>query len=242
MDPVYSRKECVAAMRDYYGFLVQMFMDPAYMIEPPDDGWPEITPEAMAPLNKTDEVTQLLCHLPYIKDRPYSNHPKCLPGVWFIDWPYRLNRLQAGDEHPDNLLVSSEGMEEEFDGRIPPHCVGLVHGGYFMGSEDPDVILLDTKCGVVYYMNCPARVRETAVPRGGYLVHPLEGETLAATEAENEEGDGASGEEEEDDDGNDYDVESENEDCDDENEGSEEDEIQWGPCWPVRHFFEMLKN
>jgi hypothetical protein len=73
MEPTYSRDECVAAFREYYAFLASMFMDPTFIIEPPADGWAEITPEVMSDLGKTDEVIDLLRHLPYIRQAPYSN-------------------------------------------------------------------------------------------------------------------------------------------------------------------------
>ncbi|KAF1968895.1 hypothetical protein BU23DRAFT_654985 [Bimuria novae-zelandiae CBS 107.79] len=189
MEPVYSRDECIAAIRDYYTFLTTMFMDSAFIIEPPQDGWPNITPEATQGLGKTDAVIDLLRHLPYIVSKPYSNHPEGLPGGTFIDWKHVIEKLHNGEAHPENELLASEGTEDQFDGKIPAHCIGLVHGGLLMGNEEPDVILLDTSSGVVYWMDCPAKVRETASPQP-----------------------------------------------------SEDEEIRWGPCWPIRHFFEMLKN
>lgn len=133
-------------------------IDPAFIIEPPKDGWPEITPEAMRLLGKAEEVTQLLRRLPYIKDRPYSQHPEGLPGVSFIDWPYE----PQSEEHAGNILLVSKGTEEESDGKIPSYYIGLVHGGLLMGNEERDVILLDTTSGVMYYMNCPVQIKETA--------------------------------------------------------------------------------
>ena len=45
-----------------------------------------------------------------------------------------------------------------------------------MINEEPDVILFDNKSGVIYWVNCPAKVQEIASPQSSYLVYPLEGE------------------------------------------------------------------
>jgi hypothetical protein len=63
----YSREATVAAFEDYFEFLTAMYMDPAVIQTPPEGGWPQITVESMRPLGKTDEVVDLLRHLPYIR-------------------------------------------------------------------------------------------------------------------------------------------------------------------------------
>jgi hypothetical protein len=258
MDPVYSRDECIAAIRDYYDFLAQMFVDPAYIIEPPKDGWPNISPETTKTLEKTPEVTELLRHLPYIRNRPHSNHPEGLPGATFIDWTYVVERLEGGGAHPENELLESEGTDDQFGGKIPSYCIGLVHGGYLMGDGDkePDVILLDTTSGVVYWMNCPAGVEQSASPKSSYLVHPypFEGEESIQGSSESSEDSSspslpstyppsppysAADDHEDEDGGSDGD---EYDDDDDDDDDDHNGELKWGPCWPVRHFFEMLKN
>lgn len=239
MEPVYSRDECIAAIRDYYTFLTTMFMDSAFIIEPPQDGWPNITTEATQGLGKTDAVIDLLRHLPYIVDKPYSNHPEGLPGGTFIDWKHVIEKLHNGEAHPENELLMSEGTEDQFDGKIPAHCIGLVHGGLLMGNEEPDVILLDTRSGVVYWMDCPAKVRETASPQPSYLVYPLDGEAVGTKEDDTETDED---EDEDEENNSEEEAEDEEDDGDDGDSGSEDEEIRWGECWPIRHFFEMLKN
>jgi hypothetical protein len=230
MDPVYSRDEFIAAIRDYYDFLTKLFADPSFILEPPQDGWPNITPEACQDLGKTDQVVELLRHLPYIASRPYSNVPEGLPSGTFTDWRNIVEKLTTEDAHADNELLMSEGTEDQFGGKIPSYCIGLVQGGYLMG-EDPDVILLDTKSGVVYWMNCPDKVKETASPQPSYLVYPLPGESQEANQTKEDGSDDGKSEDED-----------EDEDEEEEEDEDEDDDINWGPCWPVRHFFEMLKN
>jgi hypothetical protein len=45
MNSMYNQDECVAAIRDFYHFLVKMYMDPSHIFEQPPDGWPSITLE-----------------------------------------------------------------------------------------------------------------------------------------------------------------------------------------------------
>lgn len=99
-----------------------------------------------------------------------------------------------------------------------------------MNNKDPGVILLDTKSRVIYWMNCPVKVQETASPRSSYLVYPLEGEDQGVVDTKEDDSDGNEDEE--------SDEDEDQEDGEDEGE----DEIKWGSCWPVPHLFEMLKN
>jgi hypothetical protein len=82
MDPVYSRDECIAAICDYYEFLATMFMDRSCIVEPPQGGWPSITAGSMQGMRKTEKVIQLLKHMPYIADRPLSNHAEGSAGLY----------------------------------------------------------------------------------------------------------------------------------------------------------------
>lgn len=60
----YSRDATVTAFKEYFQFLTQMYLDPEHVVYPPDDGWPEITTASMQGFHKTDEVVDLLRHLP----------------------------------------------------------------------------------------------------------------------------------------------------------------------------------
>jgi hypothetical protein len=44
-----------------------MCLDESDVVEPPEGGWPNISAETMHGLGKTDEVVQLLRHLPDIR-------------------------------------------------------------------------------------------------------------------------------------------------------------------------------
>jgi hypothetical protein len=62
----------------------------------------------------------------------------------------------------------AEGDEGQFGGRVPKYSIGLIYG-----SRDRDVVLLDTKDGLVYWMGCPDKVLEVSFPQPSFLVHPL---------------------------------------------------------------------
>ena len=57
-------------MTAFYQFLTTLvFYEPADILYPPPGGWPQIR-EKLAPWHKTDEVVELLRHLPYLDSRP----------------------------------------------------------------------------------------------------------------------------------------------------------------------------
>lgn len=75
----YSRQDCIDAIRELLHYLCDRlpYLDRAWIQEPPADGWPNINPETCAPLGKTEEVIQLLAHLPYATipyNGPYGCH------------------------------------------------------------------------------------------------------------------------------------------------------------------------
>ena len=159
----------------------------------------------------------------------------------------------------EEVLWDVEGEPYQFGKRIPKHIVGLVNA-----LRGKNVVLLDIKEGLVYWMDCPKHILEACEPQPSRLVYSLEGEVEARgfegttgvhtgdeveaehSDAETEQGDKETpptsddeGDDDDDDDDNDDD-----DDVDDDDDGSDDeyDEIEWGPCWPIRHFFAMLKN
>lgn len=48
----YSQSECITAIRDYYEFLADMFMDPSFIITPAPSGWPCLNPPDLQVYNK----------------------------------------------------------------------------------------------------------------------------------------------------------------------------------------------
>jgi hypothetical protein len=259
MDPGYCREEFINAIRDYYKFLAEMFMDPSRIIEPPQGGWPNITPESMQGTHKTGEVIQLLRHLPYIANKPFSH---ALPGCTPFDWATAGTRLKSGKDQAEAALIMSEGVEEQFGGRIPKYCIGLMHA-----KRDRDIILLDTQDGIVHWMICPDKIKETSFPKPTFWssslsdapeededMHEEERITFEDGEHQASEHEGDNGfaryetpptspdENDDDDQSSDGITHVETDNDDSTAESDDPDEITWGPSWPIRDFFEMLKN
>ncbi|KAF2627774.1 hypothetical protein BU25DRAFT_467792 [Macroventuria anomochaeta] len=96
----FDRDDTVAAVRDYYHFLAKMYLAEDRIMEPPPGGWPNITPETMRPLEKTDEFK--LC---------------------------RTGRLLfSRNTQISSVLVCTDGDDgggEVWAGGVPPYCVGL---------------------------------------------------------------------------------------------------------------------
>lgn len=244
---IYSRDECIAAVRDFYDFLGKMFLDvPASIIYPPPGGWPNMTPEVSDYLSKDPEVINLLRYLPFPDDQPGTARPHCLPGCWFQVWKTSVDKLKEEKEEREDLLIDTESEEYQFGGKIPKYCVGLTH----TLNISEYVMLLDVRTGLVYWMDCPEEILKACDPQPSRLVYYLEGEA----KAEQDKGVLVVHEEEDDAEASDDNSEHETPPTFDDGSGDEDDEpddsddsdesifVEWGPCWPVRHFFTMLKN
>ncbi|PIA88777.1 hypothetical protein CB0940_07717 [Cercospora beticola] len=141
----YSREDTVEAFRDYYNFLTTMYMDQARIIEPPEDGWPEITPATITTnLGKTEEVCALLRELPYIEMDHYDEIDST-PACVFADWNWIASRMNDGYK-----ASSVKSMTEDNPDEVPPHVISLVHN-----TPDDPTIYLDTAEGYIYWLFCP---------------------------------------------------------------------------------------
>ena len=129
----YSRGTAVKAVRSYYAFLAAKLgaIRPSCIIEPPVDGWPNITTTSLASLEKTDEVVDLLRHLPYIKGDS--------KGDWNEKIAPETEAFQYGgaDAMPPNGTASVGWPPGA--GEIPAHVAVLTIGARY-GSW----LLLDT--------------------------------------------------------------------------------------------------
>ncbi|EHK96460.1 hypothetical protein M7I_7857 [Glarea lozoyensis 74030] len=139
-DVVYSRTETVQAFRDYYRFLVGLYLDESYVVEPPKGGWPSITPNVVRELiGKDEEVAGLLRELPYIRGKCLEDFPgtQATPICVWADWD---DLLRIGG---DGLNIMTEGTIFE---DVPSHVIGLT-----INTDDHKKFLLDTKLGIVYW-------------------------------------------------------------------------------------------
>ncbi|RYN29170.1 hypothetical protein AA0113_g5865 [Alternaria arborescens] len=127
-----------------------MYADESVIQEPPQDGWPTISPNGWPEFDKTDKVIDLLRHLPYI-----SGFTQIAPDCDLVSW-----HTCRGDEDGVDFHEVSEPFEDE--AKIPSHIVGLTlqgtHGLTF---------LLDTELGVIYWYECDSKAK-VEIPE----VHP----------------------------------------------------------------------
>jgi hypothetical protein len=148
----YSRDSCITAIRDYYQFLTKMYLDDSLVIEPPEGGWPAITAENLAGMNKTDEVISLLRQLPYIKEA--NNHNEQAQGApWcvFADWQSAADSVARGRaESSDFKLYEGPDICDN----VPSQVISLT-----MGEAENPIFLLDTELGIVYWYECPSEIR-----------------------------------------------------------------------------------
>ena len=131
--PAYSRESAVKAVRSYYTFLAAKLgaFRPWCIIEPPVGGWPNITTASLTPLEKTDEVVELLRHLPYIKgDSRGDWHEMIAPETY---------AFQYGGPGTTPSTGTARDMWPPGAGEIPAHVAVLT-----MGARHGSWLLLDT--------------------------------------------------------------------------------------------------
>lgn len=125
----YNREEAIAAVTNLYESLTTLlFVEPSDILYPPAEGWPQITQEneAFASLKKTDEVIELLRHLPYLDSRredwqirPWSvicdyvnNDPRkyrpCVPDDFDFP-PWVINLTFSGGYGKSLMFDTSDG-------------------------------------------------------------------------------------------------------------------------------------
>ncbi|KAK1979812.1 LOW QUALITY PROTEIN: hypothetical protein LZ30DRAFT_761589 [Colletotrichum cereale] len=148
----YSSEDRIATIRDYYSFLTKIYLREEDVLQPPEGGWPSVTPGNLAGLGKTDEVVSLLRHLPYLRRLYSGNDPHGAPYCYFADWQSHTERMVRGKLTGDTLKLVSEGTD--LYKNVPPHVISLTSGG-----RDNPVFLLDTELGIVYWHECPGEIR-----------------------------------------------------------------------------------
>ncbi|KAK2043888.1 hypothetical protein LZ31DRAFT_313613 [Colletotrichum somersetense] len=147
----YSQETTVAAVTDFYAFLTKMYLPESAVVHPPPGGWPTLASD-LQDLGKSDEVLSLLSHLPYVReDLPDNGIPQVTPGGSWADWRMSGVWVREGRSDIDGLRTVTEGpaiMEQ-----VPESVVGLT-------MSEHHVFLIDTDLGVVYWPECPGRLRD----------------------------------------------------------------------------------
>jgi hypothetical protein len=143
----YSREATIAAIQDYYRFLVSMYLDESNVLEPPKGGWPSIPLNGWKNFDKTDEVIALLRELPYLREDSDPFQINGAPHTVFGNW-------QSPSEDIDGQVLKEWSEPDPDEAEIPAHIVGLT-----APSEESPAILLDTELGVIYWYECPRDVK-----------------------------------------------------------------------------------
>lgn len=148
----YSREATIAAFRDYYQFLIAMFLPEDRVKETPAGGWPAITKKNVRLLGKNDEVFELMRHLPYVPEETLL-----APYTRVGDWPFLLG-LRPSSQRPfdesdvEGRRIITEGVDWE---DIPSSAFGITRG---------DVrFILDTRFGVAHWLETPREIQKSAV-------------------------------------------------------------------------------
>lgn len=149
----YSESGTIAAIRTYFQFLTKLYLPAAAIKDPTPTGWPEITREAFAALDKDDTVVSLLAHLPYLSkegcDFQDSDEIEVAGSCQFADW--RLQIPPSGDRNAqDTRREVGLVTEGHLWDKVPSHVFGLTTGG-----RDKSIMLLDTRRNVIYWIDAP---------------------------------------------------------------------------------------
>lgn len=107
----YSHVECMSAIHGYYKFLTKLYLNESDVLEPPVEGWPDITTSTMQGLGKTNQVVSLLRHLPYIRE-PSSGMQRIQPAAdcYFANWQDIGRFLSQDSSQAENQRVVTEGL------------------------------------------------------------------------------------------------------------------------------------
>jgi hypothetical protein len=161
----YDHAATVRAISNYFDFLAKMYIDEADILRSPEGGWPEITPDRLRSLGKTDKVNILLRYMPYLRSNihgPTSEAEVGPSGVQFFNWMEAIGNIGRrpgldAEARSEECKVVTEPLNEHGEpGLTPPHAVGLTSTS---DNVMDDRWILDTELGVIYWVSCPDRMR-----------------------------------------------------------------------------------
>lgn len=153
----YSTDATVAAFRDYYQFLTNLYLNESDVIEPPEGGWPTISPTVLEGLGKDDEVIELLRYLPYIRT-VVDKGPDIAPWAKMMDWQDACGSLACSGRSAEDHKFFSEG---EYQEHFTSSVVGITFTGPFV-----ECFLLDTEQGTIYWPECHDKIRNSPTVLG----------------------------------------------------------------------------
>lgn len=138
----YSREATIAAFRDYYEFLKDMFLPDDWILEPPAVGWPSITKQKARLLGKNDDVFELMRHLPYLPDSSFL-----VARSTGANWSSVFEKRKFSHEGVKGTRILTEALDW-LD--VALSAFGLARGG-----GDTCMIILDTRFGTVHWLESP---------------------------------------------------------------------------------------
>ena len=125
----YSRSEIITAVQDFYSLLIKLpYIFPDALVSPPAEGWSSVNTMELRSRGKTEEVIELLRHLPYL--RAPASRRRWMIGPNTIEIAYCDGEIYA--KFMDDVQP------------VPGHCIWLMEGE----SRDGTSLLLDTHAGV----------------------------------------------------------------------------------------------
>ncbi|KAF6808576.1 hypothetical protein CSOJ01_07431 [Colletotrichum sojae] len=140
----YDREEFVRLLTDYFNFCIRVFWS-GTVVQAPTGGWPSITQESLANLERSSTVIDLLRHIPYVELAKDSlvHMPNIMFKTPVID--YRRDDVQ------DEIRKGNvEGLVAPITGQsppTPPSCAAIAISRSRNGYE----VIIDTDDGYVYW-------------------------------------------------------------------------------------------
>lgn len=151
----YNKQECIDVVNDFLSYLTGRlpYLQSEWIVRPPKNGWPNITPETFKPLHKTREVIDLLAHLPYIhvpgqsnQFTPQRNWPAILRDTYLYNFSgesfeaaLRAATTQDQEQASETLSRYQQPLIE-----VPPWVICLA-----TGTKNGHYLLLDTSDGII---------------------------------------------------------------------------------------------
>ena len=141
-----ARDRIVTSFHDFCIFMRDLWVANDAILVPPGGGWSSITTELFAKLNKNEKVVDILKHMTYVRNGGNESRYEILPLTALVDWRagWFLKHLEEDD--PEYVRVLSEDSEIP----LPGDVIGISTGGKYC-----NVLLLDCRFGIVYWVECP---------------------------------------------------------------------------------------
>lgn len=112
-------------------------IEPSSLLYPPPNSWPSITSTSFAPLHKSDEVIELLRHLPYVESPPHQSRGEESIVAWDIKTiDYREQKFQEDGIKEGVKLVTPD--RDEFPEWVVPLTRGVDNYGIWLILDTSD--------------------------------------------------------------------------------------------------------